>query len=418
MLSPNDKKKILFSQVIVLILIFSGLLISTTLWTFSLNNHLITLYLDLIISLVFCLEIFFIKKMTGKNKFKDLKQTSFDKAKDIIALLPLSSLGFFFGIPAYDLLQIVRIIKITKLRKVLKLTDSLVSLTNYFRMISIILSTFFAFHLIACFWLEFTMDETLSPTSNYLRSMYWVITTLTTVGYGDITPSTDVTRIFTMLIMLLGVAFYGVIIGIVSRLISIRDQHKREASERIQRMLMLMQHYKIPWKLQEEVHSYYKQSIGEKFALNDKELLIDLPDSLQKEIKNHMKIKIIKDLKIFQQASEASLKTISHYLKTIFYSPGDKIIKKGETGEELFIIAHGTVRVLDKKQKTLAFINEGSCFGEMALLQDTVRTATVEAVTFCDLYKLSKDEFQKVINLHPEIMETFEQIVKTYKKES
>jgi CRP-like cAMP-binding protein len=54
----------------------------------------------------------------------------------------------------------------------------------------------------------------------------------------------------------------------------------------------------------------------------------------------------------------------------------------------------------------------------MALLQDTVRTATVEAVTFCDLYKLSKDEFQKVINLHPEIMETFEQIVKTYKKES
>ena len=51
--------------------------------------------------------------------------------------------------------------------------------------------------------------------------------------------------LYTLVAINLAVSFF-------SRIISIKDQHKREANEKIQRMLMLMQHYKIPWKIQEE----------------------------------------------------------------------------------------------------------------------------------------------------------------------
>lgn len=57
--------------------------------------------------------------------------------------------------------------------------------------------------------------------------MYWSVTTLTTIGYGDITPGTNSERIFTMIWMLTGVVFYSFTIGSLTSTISNIDTKKR-----------------------------------------------------------------------------------------------------------------------------------------------------------------------------------------------
>jgi hypothetical protein len=63
-----------------------------------------------------------------------------------------------------------------------------------------------------------------SPVSTaYIASIYWSLTVLTTMGFGDITPRTDLERILTMLWMIVGVGFYSFTIGSLSSILSSVD---------------------------------------------------------------------------------------------------------------------------------------------------------------------------------------------------
>ena len=65
-----------------------------------------------------------------------------------------------------------------------------------------------------------------------MDAVYWAITTLTTVGYGDITPSTNLAKLFTMSIMVLGVGVYGFVIGNIAQILgdqeSLQGKSERE----------------------------------------------------------------------------------------------------------------------------------------------------------------------------------------------
>ncbi len=75
--------------------------------------------------------------------------------------------------------------------------------------------------------------------------------------------------------------------------------------------------------------------------------------------------------------------------------PGSKIITQGEPGRAFFVLARGKVRVTRTNQKgesiQLAMLQSGSIFGEMALLSDSPRSASVIADTDCDLLKFERD---------------------------
>ena len=53
----------------------------------------------------------------------------------------------------------------------------------------------------------------------YLASVYWAVTTMTTVGYGDIAPVTDSERIFTVFAMIVGGGFYGYVVAQATRIV-------------------------------------------------------------------------------------------------------------------------------------------------------------------------------------------------------
>ena len=64
-------------------------------------------------------------------------------------------------------------------------------------------SAFWAMHFISCLWPTIQpQGEGLTTLNQYVNSLYWSITTLTTVGYGDITPSSNIAKIFTMFVRL------------------------------------------------------------------------------------------------------------------------------------------------------------------------------------------------------------------------
>jgi monovalent cation:H+ antiporter, CPA1 family len=99
---------------------------------------------------------------------------------------------------------------------------------------------------------------------------------------------------------------------------------------------------------------------------------------------------------------------------------GEDIIRAGERGHSLFLIARGVVRVVvgrDSQQHEVATLIAGDFFGEMALLRQEPRTATVRAVTPCTLYELRREEFLATATAHPRISEAVAEVERARRAE-
>lgn len=97
------------------------------------------------------------------------------------------------------------------------------------------------------------------------------------------------------------------------------------------------------------------------------------------------------------------------------FGPGEVIFRKGDVGDKLYIVVHGEVEVLGEKtgkaETIIAKLGAGDCFGEMALLRDERRMATVRSRTGVSLISLDRQGFQALFtNLVP-LRKMFEQMV-------
>jgi len=104
--------------------------------------------------------------------------------------------------------------------------------------------------------------------------------------------------------------------------------------------------------------------------------------------------------------SEAALDALAAHAHPVNFLPGDIIIGEGDKGDALYIITHGKVAVfrqIDNEAQKLGELGAGDFFGEMALLGDQVRTATVKAKSPTTLLRLARNDVIKLARHQPEV---------------
>lgn len=107
-------------------------------------------------------------------------------------------------------------------------------------------------------------------------------------------------------------------------------------------------------------------------------------------------------------------------VQPVYAAAGETIFRRGETGDALYLIDEGTVMVLDsteaetadggRKTTALAYLSAGQSFGEIALLNDEPRTATVVAITDATLLKIAKEHFDELLDCFPRLREAVEAV--------
>lgn len=124
---------------------------------------------------------------------------------------------------------------------------------------------------------------------------------------------------------------------------------------------------------------------------------------------------LLRELHLFRSMSRDELIQLSGDVRTTRYRPGDIIIREGETGESLLVITTGLVLVKRDKpfgrQIAVTRLGIGQCIGEMSLLTGSPRSATVEAVTDCELVEIPKDSISVLFEERPELVDELAHIM-------
>jgi hypothetical protein len=286
-------------------------------------------------------------------------------AIDISSILPIS----YFTDASFKFNNLTRIGRLPKLYRLLKLTKLLRMSkiakkgnvnriakfflekfkvnTNIERLIYFILSFLLLNHLSACIWFFVAKLEDLSPdswvtrlgyidSSNfeiYVISFYWTLTTVTTVGYGDINAGTTLERAYNLIIMSFGVLMYSFAIGSLSSIVSTLDQKTAEMNQKLQ----ILSSIKKEFNLEQEIYEKVRKVIKYDLSRNQKDkmnFLQELPNKLRIELSQIMHDKAIQNLYFFKDQPLDFIAYVAPLLKPVKFSQDDYLYKHGDMIDE------------------------------------------------------------------------------------
>lgn len=324
---------------------------------------------------------------------------------DLLCALPLSSAGF----SSWSDLLMVR--HVWQIRPCLDEFPALRPVV--YRLVPIALTLPLLVHGVACGWIALgsgTAGPDPDATTEYVRALYWAFTTLSTVGYGDISAKTPAQMFFASGVQVLGVAVFGFVLSNVASLIARMDatrEHHMDSGERIENF---MRSNRIPQGLRSEVRTYYHYLWKHHRGYYDQSLLSDLPSKIQADLSFFINRSIIEKVPLFRNAGTELVGDLMAELKPRIYAPGEKVFRSGDAGDSIYFIQSGQVEILGEGEQMIASLSDGACFGEMALVSDKPRNATARASCFGNLYTLSKESFERVIGAYPEFRREIEQM--------
>ena len=262
---------------------------------------------------------------------------------DLVAFLPFYLSAFF----AIDL-RILRIIRLLRLLKLTRYSPALIIIRAVIKNQSRALTAAFFIMLIAILFTSsiiFLFEHEAQPENfaSIPHSMWWSLATLTTVGYGDVTPITMGGKIFGGLTMVLAIGMLALPTGVIATGFA-NEIRKHE--------------FIVNWRL-------------------------------------------IAKVPLFSTLDAAQIAEIVGMLTPLVVPPRHAIVRLGEQADSMFFIISGEVEVEIPPDPSK--LGPGDFFGEIGILRNSVRMADVVSLDDCQLLELTKENFHELVKQHPDI---------------
>jgi voltage-gated potassium channel len=269
-------------------------------------------------------------------------------------------------------------------------------------------------HLIACGWIALgsgTAGVEADQVLTYVKAVYWSFTTLTSVGYGDISAKSIRQMLYSCGVQVTGACVFGYILSNVASLLARSDAAREHHMDSLDRIETFMKLHRIPPGLRTKIRTYYHYMWTNKKGYKDDTLLDGLPAKIQSELFTHINLPMIEKIPFLKGVDAELISDLMSELKPRVFIPDERVFKVDEPGDALYFIQNGNVEILSREGSLIATLGEGNFFGEMALISDKPRSATAKASTFCDVYALRRDAFVRVATAYPEFKRHLEKIM-------
>jgi hypothetical protein len=115
---------------------------------------------------------------------------------------------------------------------------------------------------------------------------------------------------------------------------------------------------------------------------------------------------------LFHEMAVDEMVAVIQGLNLLTFEPGDIILTEGDPGDSLYMLSSGSVKALKKnaggRQVKVAELTEGAFFGEGSILTGQPRSATIVALTQCELLELDRPTLDQIVQKHPHVQKVLE----------
>lgn len=343
----------------------------------------------------------------------------------------------------FKLLRLFRLMKLLRLFKIMRLferyQDDLFSYMHLLSVGKLIVILLYMGHIFGCVFHFFSVEDWRTPEENaqvvdgrllpwlkqyfedaqpttgdvwdrYIASMYWAFTTMTTVGYGDISATTRCERVIACFGMIVGGFVFSGIIGTMSDVMANTDLSKKAHKHKMESVSSFIRESNLPREYMKELLAYFRnESVT---GYNQQALLMDMPYHLRRKILYHRFQHIIHKVSLFDVGGDVGLDDhvfiteLCSRLKQITYGSGQLIYQQGEIGHHMYILAIGRVEILDwSHEMVLAVLQPGAYFGEGCILGDVRRRENLRTEGMVELCRLEANDVEVLLDSYPHLNE-------------
>ena len=239
----------------------------------------------------------------------------------------------------------------------------------------------------------------------YIISAYWATVTALSVGYGDYRGLNFDEIRASIFVMLLGSAVTnGLVVGSLTSLLTNVESQRASFAHRLIIIKRYLQDNAYTNELSETIQGFYEYMWFKKKGQSKDNIYEALPPSLQSEICLSVNHCALSKSPMFRDLDEGFLRSIALKIQSHFYLPGQIVINKGTVSRSMYYVVRGELEVLsDRDNMTpVAVLRPGKLFGEVNLVLNFARTATIRAASHCDLLILNQHDVTPVLLHYPD----------------
>lgn len=223
----------------------------------------------------------------------------------------------------------------------------------------------------------------------YMLSWYYTATTVTSIGYGDITPQNSDERLVASAVMILSQLYFAKVFADLTFLTSMYNQWTLQRHQRMTQTRSALESMNIPKTLIQRVQACQTYVWDMQKERRAKNCFEDLTTQLQEEVKLVLYSRLVMQVPFLQTLDARALRFLIGRLSDQVFLPADFIICRGDIGNEMYFLREGFAGVFTCQRAPhweddeIKRVEKGSHFGEIALLTGQLRTAWIMARAYC-----------------------------------
>ncbi|CAB1342157.1 unnamed protein product [Coregonus sp. 'balchen'] len=214
-----------------------------------------------------------------------------------------------------------------------------------------------------------------STKDKYVTALYFTFSSLTSVGFGNVSPNTNPEKIFSICIMLIGSLMYASIFGNVSAIIQRLYSGTARYHTQMLRVKEFIRFHQIPEGLRQRLEEYFQHAWSYTNGID---------------------------------MNAGCLRALAMRFKTTHAPPGDTLVHMGDVLSALYFISRGSIEIL-RDDVVVAILGKNDIFGEPIYLfgRPGKSSADVRALTYCDLHRILRDDLLEVLDMYPDFSDCF-----------
>ncbi|KAK3273174.1 hypothetical protein CYMTET_18566, partial [Cymbomonas tetramitiformis] len=359
---------------------------------------------------------------------------------DVVSVFPFDLLGIFMDNEDTSKLKVIRIVRLLRLAKLLRVLragrvfqrwESSVAVDYaMLELCKFILITIVTAHWLACAWhlikvlekdigKEEMMDDYDSDSENdvalnwinnyawidgdarssekYLTSFYWSVATFSTLGYGDVVPTTDTERLFVILATVMGASVYAYIIGASCGIVAGMGERTTLFYKKMDLLNAMMRDKQLPQPLRVRLRDYFRFRHSSSSINEAHDLLLDMSPALRGQVTREVHERWISQVPFFRDLDQSFHTSLALCLNSEHFSANEEVIRQNEWNVTMFIVEKGMVACKGRLHTS------GTTFGVDMLEGEQRRTYSAGTLCNTVCLALKRNALSTILQSYPEI---------------